>query len=222
MRQHQLPRRGATALLAVRDLFSPIAYSRFVAAHDIGDVATKWTSGTRSGDRTREGLLKLVGKRKIERLRSHIDRHAGGMQGVHRLRKFLQLFARKPVPKVRSRFDEFGDHDRSTANSVDDFSVPAAHGRENELIARVPQLASGLVVRREVTLAITTDADPPRTGSIAPTIAASRNEDWSQLTGAEFGGEQFGEFADIDRGIGQKHRSMLGVDELSPADRISS
>lgn len=222
VRQHQLPRCCATALLAVRDLLSPIAYPRSVATHDLGDVATKRTSGTGSGERPREGILKLIGKREVERFRSHIDRHASGVQGVYRLRKLLQLFTCEAVPKVRSCFDEFGDHDRSTVDTMDDLSTPTTSGRENELIARIPELASGFVARWEVALAITADTDPPRTSSIAPAVAASRNEGRSRLTGVEFGGEQLGEFADIDRRIGQKHRSMLGRGELSPADRTRS
>ena len=221
MRQYKVPRCCTRAHLAVRDLLSPIAYPRFVAAHDIRDVPTKWTSGAGSGDRTRQSVLQLIGKRKIERFHRHIGRHLSGVQCLDRLRKLLELFTCKPVAKVRSRFNEFGDHDRPASDAVDDVSAPTAGRRENELIARVAQLTGGFVVHGKVALAIATDTDPPRTGSIAPAVASSGNEGRGQVPRVVFGGEQLREFADIDRRVGQKHGSMLGRADSFSGDRLA-
>ena len=141
----------------------------------------------RTGQGSRQCLVKLLGEGQIERFRWHGGRHASGVERVHRLRKLLELFAREPVAKVRSRFDELRDHDRPTADIVDDVSAPTADWRDDELITGIAELSSRFVIRGDVTLAIATHTHPPRTGSVAPAIAAGGNERRSQLLRAEFG-----------------------------------
>jgi hypothetical protein len=132
------------------------------------------------------------------------------VQGVDVLRELAALFACELVAKVRSGFDELGHHDRSTADAVDDATASTASGRKDELVPRVAKLSSGLVVRPDVPLTVAADADPPRSGSIAPAIAAGRNERRRRQRGVELVREKPRERSDIDRWIGQKHRSMLG------------
>jgi hypothetical protein len=142
------------------------------------------------------------------------------VQRVDGIQEVLELFAREPVTKVRSGFDELGDHDRPTADAVYDASAPTTGWRQNELVPRIAKLTSGFVIRWEMALAVATDTDPPGTGSIAPAIAAGGNERGSQILGVELGCEKPSERADIDRRIGEKHRRMLCRDGLSRAIAI--
>jgi hypothetical protein len=102
-----------------------------------------------------------------------------------------------------------------------DASAPTADWSYDELITRIAELSSGFVIRWKVSLAIATDADPPLTGSIAPAVAAGRNERRSQLIRVELDGEKLSERAEIDRRIGQKHQAMLGRDHSAAHRAIS-
>jgi len=156
VRQHELARCGAAALLADRDRFAPLVDPRIVAAHKSGDVPPEGTSGVRAGHCSRECQVELLDEGQIERFQWHGGRHASGVERVDRLHQLLELLACEPVAKVRSGFDELGDHDRPTADVVDDVSAPTADWRDDELITGVAELSSRFVIRRDMALAIAT------------------------------------------------------------------
>jgi hypothetical protein len=106
------------------------------------------------------------------------------------------------LAKVRSGFDELRDYDGPTAHAMNNVAAPTTNGRQDKLAPGVAKLASGLVVRWEMTLSVSTDADPPGTSLVAPAVSAGWNERRVQIAGIELGCEQVDEGSNVDRRIG--------------------